>query len=144
MANENETQSGTDPQGGVAAILNTLKTNPKARYIAIGAVVAVAALMFLRTGDGEMGQVRPNVTVGQTVTVRNPNVGDTILVAVPGKLGSAANEDEENVCLIKGGATATIEEEATINYITFVKVTVKDGECQGKSGWTPKVNVTAK
>jgi len=144
MANENENPGGTESPGGMAAVLNTLKSDPKARYVIVGAVIAVIALILLRSGDGEMGQVKTNVAVGQTVTVRNPNVGDTLLVAVPGKLGSAANEDEENICLVKGGATATVDEESTINYISFVKLTIKDGECQGKTGWTPKVNISNK
>lgn len=143
MANENETQ--TEAQGGgVAALINTLKTNPKAMYIAGGAVLAVIVLMMMRGGDGEIAQVRTNVSVGQSVTVRNPNIGDTLLVAVPGKLGSADTGDEENICVVKPGATATLEEETVVNTIAFVKVAIQDGECQGKSGWTPKVNITAK
>ncbi|QSA98739.1 hypothetical protein [Methylococcus sp. EFPC2] len=142
MANENETQS--EAQGGAAAVLNILKTNPKALYVVGGAVVAVILLLTLRGGDGEIAQVRTNVSVGQTVTVRNPNIGDTLLVAVPGKLGSADTGDEENICVVKPGATALLEEETVANTISFVKVAIQDGECQGKSGWTPKVNISAK
>lgn len=142
MANENENPSAA--QGGAAALLNILKTNPKAIYIAGGALLVLILLMTFRGGDGEIAQVRSNVSVGQTVIVRNPNVGDTLLVAVPGKLGSADTGDEENICVVKPGATAILEEETVMNTLSFVKVAIQDGECQGKSGWTPKVNVTSK
>ena len=85
------------------------------------------------------------VSVGQTVTVRNPNVGDTWLTTVP-RMGAedTGEEKEQFICLVKAGATATVDEETVVTYIQYVKLTVKDGDCAGKTGWSPKVNVSAK
>jgi len=140
MSNENNTESG-----GVGGLLKTLKSNPKAMYAAVGAL-AVVVLVLMMGGDDGVEQVKSGaISPGQTVTVRNPNVGDTWLTVVP-KMGSedTGEEKDQYICLVKGGATATVDEEAVITYIPYVKVTVKSGECQGKSGWTPKVNVAAK
>lgn len=139
MSEENKTKSG------VAGVLDTLKSNPKAAYAAIGAVVVVVFLLMSGGGD-EVSPVKSvPVTAGQTVTIQNPNVGATILVSAPGLGSSADNEDDEKVLCrqVVAGTTATVEEEQTINYITFVKVTLKDGDCQGKTGWLPKVNIKA-
>jgi hypothetical protein len=143
---ENPTMSEeNNSNNSVAGLIDTLKTNPKAKYAAIGAVVVVLYLMMGgRSGDEGVTQIKSApITVGQTVTIKNPNVGNTILVPVPGKLGSADNEEDDTIVCrhVVAGTSATVEEENTVNYITFVKVTLKDGECAGKTGWLPKVNI---
>lgn len=131
---------------GATGLVDTLKSNPKAKYAAIGAAVLVALYLTMggRSGDEGVTQIKSAaVSVGQTVTIQNPNVGNTILVPVPGRLGSADNEEDDTIVCrhVVAGTSATVEEENTVNYITFVKVTLKDGECAGKTGWLPKVNI---
>lgn len=137
MSNENKTNAVTN-------VINFFKNNPKALY-ALGGAVVVIALAIAMSGGGEETQLKTTVTVGQTVTVRSPNIGDTWLTAVP-KLGAedTGEEKEQYICLVKGGVTASVDEETVITYVPFVKVTIKDGECQGKSGWVPKVNIVPK
>ena len=57
-------------------------------------------------------------------------------------MSTEAEEDQEqSVCVTKAGTKATVEEEMVVGQLPFVKVKVLDGDCQGKSGWTSKVNV---
>jgi hypothetical protein len=125
-------------------VINTLKTNPKALYAAIGAVVLVILAIALG-GGGEEVKVKVAIGPGQTVTLENPNGGNSHLTAVPGL--QSASEAEENkdqsICVAKGGTKATVEEEQVVGQLPYVKVKVLDGECQGKSGWTSKVNIKA-
>ncbi|MBS1214783.1 MAG: hypothetical protein H6R26_3400 [Proteobacteria bacterium] len=149
MSNENEVEkegkSGSTG-GGIAGVIEFFKNNPKALYGVGGALVVVVLAMMMSGGDGEIAQVKTSaVTVGQTVVVRNPNIGDTWLTASP-RMGfeETGEEKEQFICLVKSGATGTVEEETVVTYIPYAKVTVKDGECAGKTGWTPKVNVSVK
>jgi len=139
MSEENNAQS---PVGG---IIETLKTNPKALYAAGGAVVVIVLALFMGGGGNDDGVQYKTASVapGQSVVIQSPNIGNTILVAVPGKLGSADGEEDDSVICrnVVAGSNATVEEEQTVNYISFVRVTIKDGECAGKSGWMPKVNI---
>jgi hypothetical protein len=138
-------EKSTGPSG-LAAIIDTLKNNPKALYAAGGAIVVVFLAMTLGGNDGQIGEAKvAPLTIGQTIKIENPNIGNTVLVAVP-KLGSSDSEDDDTIIcrVVAPGTSATVEEESTVNYIPFVKVTLKDGECQGKTGWLPKVNVASK
>lgn len=141
---ENENKSGG--AGGIGGVIELFKKNPKALYAAGGALVVVVLALMMGGNDGEIGQVKTGmVTPGQTVVVRNPNVGDTWLTAVP-RMGAedTGEEKDQFICLVKSGATATVDEETVVTFIPYAKVTIKDGECAGKSGWTPKVNVSLK
>lgn len=135
-----------DNSNAVAGIINTLKTNPKALYALIGAI-AIGSLTLAMTGGGEAGkvQVKANVSLGQSVTLDNPNGGLSHLTATPGLI--SASDDEEdgdlNICRAPSGSHGTVEEEQVVGMLPFVKVAVTDGECQGKTGWTSKVNVRA-
>ena len=138
MSEENNANS---PVGGV---VEALKTNPKAMYAAGGAVVVIIlALLMSGGGDDSKPYKTAVVSAGQTVTIQSPNIGNTILVNAPGKLGSAADEEDDSIICrnVVAGTSATVEEEQTVNYISFVRVTIKDGDCAGKSGWMPKVNI---
>lgn len=133
------------PESGAAAaggLVETLKTNRKAQY-ALGAAVVAAILAVLGTGGDEGTKVQQaTVSVGQTVTVENPNGGNSQLTVAPGMIGASDPEDTEaNVCLVKGAAKGTIEEEQIAGMLAYVKVKMQEGECQGKSGWTSKINV---
>ncbi|MDD5033132.1 MAG: hypothetical protein PHE55_00105 [Methylococcaceae bacterium] len=144
MSNEN------NPTNAVANVIQTLKTNPKAMYAAVGAVIVVVLAVLMSGGDEGVSQMKTApLTPGQKVTVKNPNIGNTVLVASPGPLGLADSDNENDsknndsvICRqVVSGTTATVEEETTVNYIPFVKLTLNDGDCSGKTGWMPKVNI---
>ncbi len=128
---------------GVQNIVNTLKANPKALYILIG-IVAVGSLAMALTGGGS-GQVKVKaaVSAGQTVTLDNPNGGSSHLTLSPGLMSASDSEEdsEQNVCTVPAGIHGTVEEEQVVGLLPFVKVKISDGECQGKTGWTAKINV---
>lgn len=141
MSDENKKEGNTKQN-----ILQTLKSNPKALYAAAGAlIVAVLALALGGGGTGEV-QVKTTVQVGQTVVVSNPNVGDSQLTVAPGLMSVSSGEDEndeQKVCVVKSGTRATVEEESVVGSLPFVKLKILDGSCEGKTGWTSKVNVSA-
>ncbi|MEI7869487.1 MAG: hypothetical protein WCI11_16485 [Candidatus Methylumidiphilus sp.] len=140
MSSENNTTSG------LAGVIANLKSNPKALAIAGGVLALVLFLIFKGSGDEGVtaAKVAP-VTIGQKVTIQNPNVGNTILLAAPGAVGLADSENDQDdmiVCKrVLSGTTATLNEETTVNYIPFAKVTLESGDCLGKTGWMPKVNL---
>lgn len=134
-----------DVGGSVNNILATLKDNPKAMYGVIGAVVAIIIMIVMgSTKTGELGAAKVLAVVpGQQVVIKNPNVGNTILTNAP-KLSSSDEDDDQVICRqVAAGTTAVVEDEAVSNYLSFVKVTLNDGECQGKIGWVPKVNISS-
>lgn len=130
------------PSKAAQGIVETLKSNPKALYAAIGALVVIV-LVLAMSGGGQEVQVKTALSVGQQVILDNPNGGGSHLTTTPGLMStSEAEEDQEqSVCLTKAGTKATVEEEMVVGQLPFVKVKVLDGDCQGKSGWTSKVNV---
>jgi hypothetical protein len=138
-------QGGAAPAAAAQGIVETLKTNPKARYALIGAVAALIVWILLPSGGSVKQAPVAAVSAGAAVTLENPNGGLSHLTTVPGLVSASdAEEDkEQSVCLAKAGTKATIEEEQVVGMLPFVKVKVLDGECQGKSGWTSKVNVKA-
>ncbi|BBL75698.1 hypothetical protein [Methylomagnum ishizawai] len=128
-------------QGG---LLETLKTNRNAQYALGGAVVVVILASFMGGGDEVTKVNTAAVAIGQTVTVENPNGGNSQLTLAPGMMGAADPDDtEQNVCLVKGAAKGTIEEEQIAGLLSYVKVKMLEGDCQGKSGWTSKINIKA-
>lgn len=138
MSSENN-EAGNAAQGIVA----TLKSNPKVLYVAGGAGVIVALLLALGGGGGEQAKAIVTVAPGQTVTVTNPNGGETQLNALPGLVSAAQTEDDEKqiICHVAAGTQATVVEEQSAGALPFVKLQVKDGPCQGNSGWTAKINI---
>jgi len=144
-----EENKNNNALGGVTetltGVLETLKTNPKAMYAAVGGVVVVVLGLALG-GGGEGTKIRAAaVGTGQTITLENPNGGSSHLTVIPGM--QSASEAEENlevsVCVASGGTRATVEEEQMVGQLPYVKLKVLDGDCQGKSGWTSKVNIKA-
>lgn len=138
MSEENKSNNA------LAGVIETLKTNPKAMYAAIGGVVVVILGLAMGGGEGKKAAVAA-VGAGQTITLENPNGGNSHLTAVPGM--QSASEAEENqevsVCVAPGGTRATVEEEQMVGQLPYVKLKVLDGDCQGKSGWTSKINIKA-
>lgn len=156
MAEENQGGAPTEdkpaataeaPAGAAAAtgLMETLKTNATARYVLIGAVVVVILALFLGGGDDVKKAPQAVTAVGQTVTLENPNGGMSHLTVVPGLVSASdAEEDkEQSVCLVKAGTKGQVEEEQIVSMLPFVKLKILDGECQGKSGWTSKINIKA-
>lgn len=132
------------PASAAQGVLETLKTNPKARYALIGAVVVVILASFMGGGEEVTKVNTAAVSIGQTVTVENPNGGNSQLTTAPGMMGVADPEDtDQNVCLVKGAAKGTIEEEQIAGMLSYVKVKMIEGDCQGKAGWTSKINIKA-
>ncbi|MGZ8218237.1 hypothetical protein [Methylomagnum sp.] len=130
------------PQG----LVNTLKTNRTAQIVVGGAVALVVFLTVMGGGGGDgKAQVKASVSVGQSVVLENPNGGNSQLTLAPGLVGASdAEEDkDQNVCLAKAGTKGTVQEEQVVGMLPFVKVKVTEGECQGKEGWTSKVNIKA-
>ncbi len=142
MSSENNTNSG------LAGVIANLKSNPKALAILVGAIAL--ALFLLVKGGSDQGVTPAKVTaisIGQKVSIQNPNTdkGNTILLAAPGPVGLADSDNDKDdmiVCKqVLSGTTATLNEETVVNYIPFAKVTLESGECTGKTGWMPKVNL---
>lgn len=141
MSSENNTNSSP-----AAGIVENLKSNPKALAIAVG-ILAVAIFLVVK-GGGDEGVTQAKistVSIGQKVTIQNPNVGNTILLAAPGPVGLAdtdSDKDDMIICRqVLSGTSATVNEESVVNYIPFAKVTLESGDCTGKTGWMPKVNL---
>ena len=123
-------------------IIEVLKTNPKARYALIGAA-AIGFLALFMGGDDVQQRSVATVASGQTVTLENPNGGKSQLTTAPGltSVSDAEEDKEQNVCLAEAGNRGTVEEEQVVGLLSFVKVKVAEGNCQGKSGWTSKINI---
>jgi hypothetical protein len=136
------------PNTALSGVIETLKSNPKAMAAAGVAVALVLFLVLKGSGDEGVSPAKVAITsIGQTVTIKNPNVGNTILLAAPGAVGLADSDNDKDDMIIcrnvLSGTTATVNEESTVNYIPFVKLTLNDGECAGKTGWLAKVNIAA-
>ncbi|MCU0735215.1 MAG: hypothetical protein MUF20_06790 [Methylotetracoccus sp.] len=125
-------------------MIENLKSNPKVLYVAVGAVVIVGLLLALSGGGGGQ-QVKTIAAVapGQTVTVSNPNGGETQLNALPTLVSAAQTEEDEKqiVCRVAQGTQATVVDEQSAGGLSFVRIQIKDGPCQGNAGWTPKINI---
>lgn len=135
---------GNNTEGnGVHNIVNTLKANPKALYILIGIIAAGSLVMALTGGGSGQVQVKTAVSSGQAVSLDNPNGGSSHITMAPGLMSASDSEEDkdQSVCTVPSGTHGTVEEEQVVGLLPFVKVKITDGECQGKSGWTSKVNV---
>jgi hypothetical protein len=127
----------------VQNIIGVLKTNPTARYALIGAAAIALLAMFMGGGSEVQQKQIVSVTAGQPVTLENPNGGKSHLTTVPGMVSASnAEEDaEQSVCIAEAGNRGTVEEEQVVGLLSYVKVKVSEGNCQGKSGWTSKINI---
>lgn len=142
----NNTETGATAAGGLAALKNM---DPKVLYGTIGGIVVLILAMTMMGGGGGEVAVSIKVSNGQTVTLQDPNIssGKIPLTPNPGSLGASEEEskaegsDGPTTCMADAGNKAIVEEQMTSNYIPFVKVTAQNGNCQGKTGWTPLVNV---
>lgn len=128
----------------IGTVKNLKESNPKAFYGAIAGVFLLFLFILNTGGGGNKTNVIANVKVGEQYSLKNPNVGKILLVAVPGKFSSSEydEEDSQNVCVVEPNTRVKLLEETVANYIPYIKVEPQDGDCQGKKGWTSKVNLS--
>ncbi|MCI0653785.1 MAG: hypothetical protein L0Y39_04840 [Methylococcaceae bacterium] len=139
MSNQNNSKSEQ-----VAKIVNQLvgylKTNPKALY-GVGVVLLIFFLFtFVGSGTKDSAQMGLALVNNQDYVMKNPNGGGVLLTASP-IFGSAGSGEDANVCLVKPDTVVKVLEQTMANYIVYIKVAPQSGDCQGKSGWTSKVNI---
>ncbi|MCI0653214.1 MAG: hypothetical protein L0Y38_06975 [Methylococcaceae bacterium] len=122
------------------SIIGLQKSNPKVFYG--GAVLLLIFFLFTFVGSGteDSSQMSMHLVNGQNYVMKNPNGGDVLLTIRP-IFGSAGSGEDSNVCLVKPDTDVKVVEQTMANYITYVKVEPQGGDCQGKSGWTSKVNI---
>ncbi|MGH8558314.1 MAG: hypothetical protein ACRESZ_12800 [Methylococcales bacterium] len=139
MSNQNNSKSEQ-----VAKIVNDsigyLKANPKVLYG--GGVVLLIVFLFTFVGSGakDSEQMSMALVNNQDYVMKNPNGGEVLLTARP-IFGSAGSGEDVNVCLVKPDTVVKVIEQTIANYIVYIKVVPQSGDCQGKSGWTSKVNI---
>ena len=125
--------------------MSGITKNKKIIYAVAGIVALTIVYMIFSSGSDSTVSpgLKQSLSTGQTYTLDNPNHGGVLLVKAPGKFGSREDEskESENVCVVEGGTPAVVEQETVVNYMHFVKVKPTKGECEGKSGWTSKINV---
>ena len=142
MSEENK-KMGEGAGNAAQNVFETIKSNPKVLYGLLGIVAVGSLAMALLGGGSGQVQVRTAVTSGQTVSLENPNGGNSHITSGPGLINASDGEEDKDssVCVAVAGTHATVEEEQVVGQLPFVKVKVSDGECQGKIGWTSKINV---
>lgn len=125
--------------------MSGIKITKKMMYAVAGIIALLIIILIFNAGSDATidPALTQSLSVGQTYTLKNPNRGDVLLVKTPGKFGSREDEskDSENVCVVEGSTPAIVEQETVVNYMHFVKVKPTKGDCEGKSGWTSKINV---
>ena len=140
---ENENNAGAAAGNAVQNVINTLKTNPKALYALIGAIAVGSLAMALTGGGSGKVEVKTAVSSGQAVVLENPNGGLSHLTMAPGLMSASDSEEDkdQDVCTAPAGTRGVVEEEQVVGLLPFVKVKITDGNCQGKTGWTSKINI---
>jgi len=124
---------------------SALKSNPKLIGGLVGAVVVGGLLLSLATGGSTGSVPKVMLSSGQAVTLENPNGGLSHVTAGPGMMSTSVSEEdkEQSICTAKSGTHGTVEDQQVIDMLTYVKVKISDGDCQGKTGWTSLMNVKA-
>jgi hypothetical protein len=127
-------------------MLGNFKSNPKIAYVIIGAVAVIGIVLGLSGGSSETQVAKAAISVGQSVTLQNPNGGDTQLNAIPQLVSVAMTEEDDKqiICHVTPGTRGVVEAEQAVGALQFVKVKVTEGPCQGNGGWVAKINVQAK
>lgn len=127
-------------------MLGTFKSNPKILYVVIGAAAVIGLVLALSGGSSETQVAKAAISIGQAVTLQNPNGGDTQLNAIPQLVSVAMTEEDDKqiICHVAPGTRGIVEAEQAVSALQFVKVKVTEGPCQGNGGWVAKINVQAK
>lgn len=139
MSNENNSK-GEQVTKIINTILGLRKSNPSVFYGGLVALLIVVLFTFVGSGTEESAQMSVNLVNGQDYVIKNPNGGNVLLTVRP-IFGSAGSGEDTNVCLVEPETLVTLQEQTIVNYITYVKVSPLGGGCQGKSGWTSRVNL---
>lgn len=138
MSNENNFNQIITKVG--SSVTDLQKNNPKVFYGAVGVILIVFVFTFVGSGAKDSGHVAMTLVNGNTYVVKNPNGGGTLLLSQPA-FGSAESGDDMNICVVEPGVSVRLEEQTIVNYINYIKISPVEGPCQGKSGWTSKVNL---
>lgn len=139
MSNENNSK-GEQITKIINNIVGLQKSNPKLFYGGLVVVLIFVLFAFVGSGTEDSAQMNINLVNGQNYVIKNPNGGEVLLTVRP-IFGSAGSGEDNNVCLIKPETMVKLQEQTIVNYITYIKVAPQSGDCQGKSGWTSKVNI---
>ena len=110
----------------------------------VGIVLVTAVLMFLFfSADSGTGVRNQAFSSGQAITVENPNGGLSHMTAGPGMMSASVSEEdrEQSICTVQPGTHGVIEEQQVIDLLSYVRVKLTDGDCEGKSGWITITNV---
>ena len=121
-------------------VLALRTSNPKAFFGGLFVLLIIFLFTFVGSGTEDSAQMSANLVNGQTYTMFNPNGGEVLLTTRP-IFGSAGSGEDTNVCLVKPDTQVRIDEQTIANFITYIKASPISGDCQGKSGWTSKVNI---
>ncbi|MGH8547951.1 MAG: hypothetical protein ACRERU_05025 [Methylococcales bacterium] len=143
MSNQNNSKSAQVAQIFTKitnSIIGLQKSNPKVFYGGAVALLIVFLFTFVGSGTEETVQMTMNLVNGQNYVMKNPNGGEVLLTTRP-IFGSAGSGEDTNVCLVKPDTVVKVVEQTMANFITYVEVEPQGGDCQGKSGWTSKVNI---
>jgi hypothetical protein len=127
-------------------ILGSFQANPKILYVVVGAAAVIGLVLALSGGGSEGQVVKASVAIGQAVTLKNPNGGDTQLNALPQLTSVAMTEEDDKqiVCHVTPGTSGVVEAEQGVGLLKFLKVKVTEGPCQGNGGWVADINVQPK
>jgi hypothetical protein len=135
---------GNNDQSSSAG-LASLTSNPTVLYGAIAgvAVLGLSYLFFSSNSDAEIRNV--TLSSGQSVVLENPNGGLSHITAGPGMMSASVSEEDrdQSICTATPGTHGVVEELQIVESLAYVKVRLTDGGCEGKSGWTTKMNVRA-
>jgi hypothetical protein len=125
-------------------VINTIvglkESNPKAFYGGIVILLLLFVFNFVGSGTEDSKAMSTNLVQGNTYSLQSPNGGKVLLMGMP-TFGSAGSGEKTNLCTVKPGTKATLEEWTVVNYIHYVKVKPQDQQCDGKSGWTSKIHL---
>lgn len=126
-----------------ASDLSNNKINPMALYGGIAAVVLGGLGYFFIGGNSESDVRNVAFSQGQAIVIENPNGGLSHITGGPGMMSASVSEDdrEQSICTAQPGTHGKIEEVQVIDLLSYIKVTITDGPCEGKSGWTTKTNI---
>lgn len=133
---------GNSDQSSTSGSSNT-KPNSMALYGGIAAVVIGGLGYYLIGGNSQTEARNISFSQGQEVIIENPNGGLSHITAGPGMMSASVSEEdrEQSICTAQPGTHGKIEEVQVIDLLSYVKVTMTDGDCEGKSGWTTKTNI---
>lgn len=126
-----------------ASFAGLTQGNNRIPLIAAGfLVVSVMSYLALK-GNSQTEAPNLSLAIGQSITLENPNGGLSHMTAGPGMMSASVSEEdqEQSICTAQAGTHGIIEEQQVIDMLSYVKIKLTDGECQGKSGWTTKMNV---